>query len=273
MALLLHVPVLHRGYFDFFSRHPQETELYIIGETLINEFPLLTRDVRRMTPEEAVTSISSRNLFEKIEIVEAAQLASLADKKIISADEAELQELIEKYLPNADVVFDTTFLRWDAKSIRRNEEVKADVQVTEEELHNELMALAIKEASKSADWFRQVGAVIWKDGKLLVASYNKRQPNSYEVYAVGDPRNYVELGEDTHLRQVLHAEQGTVALAARYGLATEGASVYVTTFPCPDCAALLKEAGIATCYFREGYSHLGGAEILKQAGIRLIKVS
>lgn len=272
MALLLYIPVLHKGYLDLFARHKNEETLYVIGEGLIKEFPLLEREIRRINPKQIVKIIKALNLFRRVEAVEKSNLISLSRSRIVSADEVEMRELVKKYLPKAKVVFDTSFLRWDAKKVKKNEEVNSDIEVTSSKLANDLIKLADKQSELSSDWFRQVGAILWKDNKILLAAYNKRQPSSHEAYAVGDPRNFVELGTDTHLRQVIHAEQGILVLAAKKGISVNGASIYVTTFPCPDCSALIAASGITECYFRDGYSHLGGANLLKRSGVRIIRV-
>jgi dCMP deaminase len=272
MALLLYVPVLHRGYLDLFERRKREKELFIIGESLITQFPQLARELRRIDPAAVAKMIGSLKIFQDVQVIEKAGLKKLAGRKIVSADEVEMRSLLEKYLPANNVVYDSSFLRWDTKKIQQIETVNPDVNTTTSKLAKELMEMAGNEAKKSADWFRQVGAVLWRDGKVLAASYNQRQPTTHEAYAVDDPRNYVEAGTDTHLRQTIHAEQAVLVQAAREGFSVNGASLYVTTFPCPDCAALIAAAGIKECYYQEGYSKIGGADLLKRAGIKVVRV-
>ncbi|MEX2012655.1 MAG: deaminase [Patescibacteria group bacterium] len=272
MALLLYIPVLHRGYLDLFERRKNEKELLVIGESLIAEFSQLSRELRRIDPGVMAKMIGGMGIFQSVKVVEKADLKKLAGKKIVSADEVEMKALLEKYLPANKVVFDTSFLRWDAKKIQKIESVSPDVEMTSDKLAKQLMKLAENEAKKSADWFRQVGAVLWTDGKILAASYNQRQPTPYEAYAVDDPRNHLEAGTDTHLRQTIHAEQAILVRAAKEGFSVKGASLYVTTFPCPDCAALIAESGIKECYFQEGYSKIGGADLLKSASVKIVRV-
>ena len=51
----------------------------------------------------------------------------------------------------------------------------------------------------------------------------------------------------------LHAEQAAIANAARAGVATKGATLYCTTFPCHECAKMIVGAGIAAVYYVEPY--------------------
>ena len=135
-----------------------------------------------------------------------------------------------------------------------------------------MIALALKNAGYSADWYRQVGAVVVKNKQVLVSGYNKRQPTPHSAYIEDDPRNFLTYGEDTHLRHTLHAEQDVIAQAAKNGISLDGAEMYVTTFPCPDCAANIAASGIKKCYFSEGYAQLDGEKILRQSGIEIIQV-
>ena len=64
-----------------------------------------------------------------------------------------------------------------------------------------------------------------------------------------------------------------MANAAREGVATAGAVVYVTDFPCPPCAKLLAGAGIATLYYRDGYAVVDGQDVLEAAGVEIVRVS
>ena len=51
-----------------------------------------------------------------------------------------------------------------------------------------------------------------------------------------------------------------------------GSSVYVTTFPCINCARLLAEAGVKKVYYRDGYSRLDAETILKDKKVEIVLV-
>ena len=63
-----------------------------------------------------------------------------------------------------------------------------------------------------------------------------------------------------------------MACAARDGVSLKGAEVYVTTFPCANCARLLTTAGITKVYYRDGYSMLDAEDIFKAAGVEIVLV-
>lgn len=271
MALLLFVPVLHQGYLELFSRHQKEDSLYIIGEKLVSEFPQLSREIRRIKPEQIAQAIKALGLFKKIEVVEAEDLPKISDL-IVSADEVEIRSLIAKYLPKAEVVYDISFLRWDAKNVQSVTEVSADRKISKSKFDREMIGHADGESSKSSDWFRQVGAVLIKDGDIVLRAYNERQPTPHAPYSEGDPRNFVEIGSDTHLRTTVHAEQMIIAKAAKEGISLEGSTIYVNVFPCPDCAQLIAHSGIRKCCYSSGYATLDGERVLKIFDVELVLV-
>ena len=53
-----------------------------------------------------------------------------------------------------------------------------------------------------------------------------------------------------------HAEENAVALAARSGHRLEGATAYVTHFPCARCAGMLIQAGIQDVYIGDGVTSM-----------------
>ena len=60
--------------------------------------------------------------------------------------------------------------------------------------------------------------------------------------------------------------------AAKKGISLEGASLYVTHFPCAVCAKFVAYSGIKKVYFREGTSTLDGKAILESADINIVRV-
>jgi dCMP deaminase len=75
------------------------------------------------------------------------------------------------------------------------------------------------------------------------------------------------------LSTAIHAEASLIAQAAREGISTKAAVLYVTDFPCPPCAKLIAGAGIAKLYFRTGYAVLDGEGVLAAAGVEVVQVA
>lgn len=134
------------------------------------------------------------------------------------------------------------------------------------------MKQAFVQANYSNDWWRQVGVVFMRDGEVLITAYNQHLPSSQEQYFSGDPRSFFSSGEMIELSSSIHAEALAIARAASQGIALAGADLFVTTFPCPICAKQVAAAGIKRLYYNEGYAVLDGWQVLKSAGIEIIRV-
>jgi dCMP deaminase len=69
----------------------------------------------------------------------------------------------------------------------------------------------------------------------------------------------------------IHAEANCIANAARFGIATDGASLVVTTEPCATCALLIVSAGIKEVVYADCYDRAAGegTGILERNGIKV----
>jgi dCMP deaminase len=117
-----------------------------------------------------------------------------------------------------------------------------------------------------------VGAAIRFADGTIASAVNEHNPHPLSAYAVGDPRANFSQGVHLELSTATHAEARLIAQAARDGVSTKSAVMYVTDFPCPPCAKLIAAAGIAKLYFRTGYAVLDGEDVLAAAGIEVIQV-
>ena len=109
-------------------------------------------------------------------------------------------------------------------------------------------------------------------GETLSAT-NVHHPHPLSPYLVGDPRANLHKGVGLELSTATHAEARLIGEAARAGKATEGATMFVTDFPCPPCAKLIAAAGIAKLYFIEGYAVLDGQDVLDAAGVEIVQAT
>jgi dCMP deaminase len=184
----------------------------------------------------------------------------------------EVSDVLATRLPDATIVYEDVFLRWDRPLTLAETAPVPDRAVSEQEVDRLFMEHAAREAKRSGDWWRQVGAVATRDGAVLFTGFNKHHPSEHAVYAVGNPRDNFDAGEHLEISDTIHGEASIVAMAARDGVSLRGASVYVTTFPCINCARLLAEAGVQKVYYRDGYSRLDAEVVLKDHGIEVIQV-
>jgi len=110
---------------------------------------------------------------------------------------------------------------------------------------------------------RQVGALLVKDRMIISDGYNGT-PSGFE--------NICE-DEDGHTKPfVLHAEANAITKVAKSGNSSQGATMYVTTAPCLECAKLIIQAGIKRLVYKEDYRISDGVELLRRAGIEIVNV-
>lgn len=107
---------------------------------------------------------------------------------------------------------------------------------------------------------RKVGALIVKDRMIISDGYNGT-PSGFE--------NVCELEDGTTKPYVLHAEANAITKIARSGNNSEGATLYVTTSPCLECAKLIIQSGIKRVVYSEKYRLEDGIELLKRARVEV----
>lgn len=118
----------------------------------------------------------------------------------------------------------------------------------------------------------QVGAVVARDGRILVTGYNGPPAGSPHCTDPDGCTPMERMSENGCVRSV-HAEANCVAYAARHGIKIQGADLYCTHLPCRKCAELIINSGICMVYYSMDYRIEDGAELLKDAGIDIIKLA
>lgn len=278
--VILYMPVVQSGYVHFLERHQNAQTIYIFSSEVIDRFHHLRKDLRALPPEAVqrmipavIPDLDIQLLsIERLEKWRSVGAQAQLQYHFIVPDEDIMRELADEYLGDFQITFDPVFLRWDAQKTKAKSKVDPDATVTTQEVDRQFMKLAHDQAKQSADWWRQVGAVLVKDQQVVAVGRNHHLPDDYQLQSAGDPRGNFHKGQFIELSTAQHAEAGLVAQAAREGFSLTGADLYVTTFPCPMCAKLLSETGIQKIYYQDGYSMVDGAEVLKSAGIELIRV-
>ena len=109
---------------------------------------------------------------------------------------------------------------------------------------------------------RRVGALIVKEKMIISDGYN------------GTPQGFENICEDEAGKTkpyVLHAEANAITKVAKSSNSSLGATLYVTASPCIECAKLIIQAGIIRVVFCEDYHSEDGIELLKRAGIKVVK--
>lgn len=270
-SLVLFVPALHKGYLDLFEQY---SDIYLLDDSIlktISRFKYIERDLRRFDIGVLQKILQGVYSDKKIVIASADTIRDVTDDIEMPIDEIS-EEVAEKFFKGKKIKFVPIFLRWNKKITTQEFEAHPDRTVSKDAFDTEIMARAGTSAHQSSDWWRQIGAVIVKDGNVVIEAYNKRLPSEYMQDAYGDPRSNFDAGEYIELASTIHAESLAIAHAAKKGFALDGASLYVTTYPCPVCAKSIAMSGIKKLYYRDGYSLFDAEKILKAFDIEIVRV-
>ncbi len=269
-AVIAFVPVIHKGYVDFFDKN--QGDIYIFGTSLIEQYVHLTRDLRTIDPVQALSAL--RAIFPKrnISILEQFELKDWKYDLTIMPEDEVCADLASKSLAGKKIEFVKVFLRWNRVITFKENEIDPKRKITKEEFHREIMASAATEAEQSDDWWRQIAAVLVKDGKAILQTHNHHLPTSFHLSTNGDPRSNFDAGQHQDVYTSIHAEAELIAKAAHDGIDLSGSALYSTTFPCPNCARLIGTAGIKKVYYAKGYSLLDAEKILEHFGVEIVMV-
>lgn len=133
------------------------------------------------------------------------------------------------------------------------------------------MGIAKLVASRSTCLRRQVGAVAVADRRILATGYNGAPAGLAHCAEVGCLREerHVPSGERHELCRGLHAEQNVIIQAALHGISIQGATVYITNYPCSLCIKMLINAGIREIVYFGDYPDELASEIAKEADLRI----
>jgi dCMP deaminase len=277
-AVVAYVPVLHEGYRRFLQRHAAGAALYLIGPELYEDQRPLAKDIRALPAELVASAIEAWGVCSRVSVLDEAAARALAAQapRIAMPDEDVSHRVAARFFERCEVLYDTVFLRWDRTRTARLLEPRARVWTEAERSGDALLAQLARAAGQAAaasvDWWRQVGAAMrLADGALLAAT-NEHSPHRLSAYAAGDPRANFYKGVGLELSTATHAEAALIARAAREGRSTQGATMFVSDFPCPPCAKLIAAAGVAKLYFADGYAVLDGEDVLAAAGVEVVRI-
>lgn len=125
-----------------------------------------------------------------------------------------------------------------------------------------LIATAFIWARRSTCDRLSVGAVIHRNGRILVQGYN------------GAPSglDHCPIEHESDECRAVHAEQNAIAFAARHGVEVDGAEIVVTHQPCLSCARSIINSGIKSVTYVHPYRLIDGVLLLREAGITVDEV-
>ena len=100
-------------------------------------------------------------------------------------------------------------------------------------------------ASRSSCHRLHVGCLLVKDNRIISAGYNG--------FLAGLPHESVVV--NNHEQNTVHAEQNAISDCAKRGVNTNGATAYITHYPCINCAKILLAAGIKQIKYYHDYKN------------------
>jgi dCMP deaminase len=110
---------------------------------------------------------------------------------------------------------------------------------------------------------RKVGCVVVKGDTIVAIGYNGTPPGW---------DNACEGVDGKTIPEVIHAEQNALDKIMRSAVSSEGASVFVTTAPCIECAKRLLGARVKEVFYRDVYRTEEGLYFLQRAGIHTERI-
>jgi dCMP deaminase len=149
-----------------------------------------------------------------------------------------------------------------------------------------MLRVALTIAQRGTCDRKQVGAVIAREGRIISVGYNGAPPGLahcdenrhgwqgwWDLHDTGK-RTHDEMEAilaERGCRNATHAEANALAFAAKYGVSTEGAELFVTVSPCDTCARLLIAAGIHSVSYIEAYRDRTGLQLLANAHVLVLQ--
>ena len=272
-VVFAYIPVVHKQVLEFLNCHKDNPIWLLDNNEGAKENVYLERDARALPAGEIAIELKAHG-FSDVKVVSPSELAEIANgvEEIVIPEDEILRFFIDKYIPEVKVTAENIFIRWTQKLSTTEFEVPADRTISTAEFHQTVMKNLAEEAEKSPDWWRQISAAIVKDGEVITVTHNTHLPTAQSLNINGDPRSNLDAGQGPGIYTSIHAEAKAIAECARKGVSTEGADVYVTTFPCPTCARSIIEAGFKRVFYQKGYSVLDAEEILKGARVKIVLV-
>lgn len=130
------------------------------------------------------------------------------------------------------------------------------------ERYEYLMEAAKLAARRSTCNRLQVGAILERDGRVIVSGYN------------GAPAGFPHCSPDIcrmekPCTRTVHAEANCLCFAARHGIPTEGTTMWTTDSPCATCAQLIINAGIKYVVYLREYRDKTPLVLLETAGVSI----
>lgn len=150
----------------------------------------------------------------------------------------------------------------------------------------QLMKRAAVIAGNTRCWIG-IGCVIAKDGKALVETWNETLEGEEYCQKFRDRdrgqaeenkgcvRHDLELSQGREIEKVcsIHAEALSIAKAAKRGIAIDGATMLMTSFPCLICMRAIIAAGIKKVVYMNDFYKPHHEGLFKKNGMKIEQIT
>jgi len=103
--------------------------------------------------------------------------------------------------------------------------------------------LCLLSATRSPCSRLQVGCILVNENRIVSQAYNG--------FIAGAP--HTSIIKDDHEQATIHAEQNALIDCAKRGVSCQGATAYITAYPCLNCYKLLCAGGIKEIFYINEY--------------------
>lgn len=123
------------------------------------------------------------------------------------------------------------------------------------------MCAAVMISSRSSCERLHVGCALVKDTRIISMGYNGFLAN----------RPHKSIVRDNHEQATVHAEQNAITDCSKRGISCDGATAYITHFPCINCYKILASSGIKKIVYMHDYKN---DELVKEiSDIPIVKIT
>ena len=132
------------------------------------------------------------------------------------------------------------------------------------EWDNYFMSIAVLASCRSPCERLHVGSVIVKNNRIISMGYNG--------FIAGSP--HISIIEDGHEQSTIHSEINALTDCARRGVSLDGATIYITHYPCINCFKAIAACGIKKIIYLDDYNNnLNVSNLANNSNIEIIKLN
>lgn len=140
------------------------------------------------------------------------------------------------------------------------------------ETDRQILKMCLEEATKSKCLSRHVGAILVKNGIIIGRGANNAPVHTKPCSECIRHKNNIKSGKSLDICKAIHAEENAILDAMTKTRDLEGATLYVSVFPCYNCAKLIVNQGISKVVYLTDYDSELTKQLFDEANVRLLHI-